>query len=80
VIESDWFFDNWPTLRLTHGDADAFYTLVLVNPSVTVENIGPIVHHMVGNIKGSDFMDDGLYNEDYRSLNWSNGAYVVLPF
>ena len=36
------------------NDGNDYYTIVLVNPSKYVSNIGPIVHHMLGNIKGSD--------------------------
>jgi hypothetical protein len=48
-------FDKNPfLLKMVNGEDDAYYTVVLVNPSNTVESIGPVVHLMVANLKGSD--------------------------
>tara|TARA_B110000285_G_C14941579_1_gene522277 strand:+ start:365 stop:556 length:192 start_codon:yes stop_codon:yes gene_type:complete len=55
---------------IENGEDDAYYTVVLVNPSSTVEAIGPIVHQMVSNLKGSDLASasGGHMKSDYIEL------------
>ena len=57
-------FSSTPLTKLL-GDvnAEALYTLILSNPDDIIP-VGPIVHHMVGNIKGVDFHRGDLSSGD----------------
>ena len=56
------------------NNGNDYYTIVLVNPSNYVSNIGPIVHHMLGNIKGSDL-------QQYNDINIPSGDQtLIIPY
>ena len=45
--------EEMPALTLNGHDEAAFYTLILSNPDDMIP-IAPIIHQIVGNVKGSD--------------------------
>ena len=63
--ESPADFESAPQLNLQGQDLDleSYYTLILSNPDDMIP-VGPIIHYMVGNIKGSVFVEGDFSTAD----------------
>ena len=81
---------NAPTLCLYGKNnlsiAENYYTIILSNPDDMIP-VGPIIHNMIGNIKGSDLMQcktTGTTVFEYFSPNppipFKNFHYVYLVY
>ena len=54
AIEAPVFDDgNHPNIAMASATNNDYYTIVLSNPDDSIP-VGPIVHQMIGNVKGSD--------------------------
>ena len=57
--------------------SDDYYTFVLVNPDYTL--FGPVVYHMVGNLKGSDLSAYG-YSDTFKLLGLYEESIEIIPW
>ena len=72
---------------LMGGDDDAFYTLILLRPDDELP-IRPVLHHLVGNIKGSDLKAGdisagtvlGAYEEPNPPGAWNQLHFVYMVY
>ena len=82
--------DDMPSIKLnglSTTEKDAYYTLILSNPDDSIP-IKPIIHQIIGNVKGSDLatgdISKGTEIKEYRRPNppilWFQFHYIYLVY
>ena len=66
--------DESPTIFLTEASPDELYTLIMDTGDRVGKPYGPIVHHLIMNVKGSD-LGNGISN-----LNMPSSADVLIEY